>query len=264
MVKIYPFCSSSSGNTFCVSSDKTNILIDAGVSYKTILEGLQNAKLDPNDINYILVTHEHIDHIKGLPTFCKKNKDVNIITTTKTGNYIEDLLKEKNINANILKLNYNEIFKDSGIRLFPFETSHDAIMPCGYNIELEDKHISFATDLGIMSDDILYNLKSSDFSILEANYDKTMLDFGKYPYEVKRRIKSNLGHLSNDDSAVTITKLVNSGKKDFLLAHLSYNNNTIDIAKDTIYSTLLQNDIDPNSININIATKELSNEVYNL
>lgn len=264
MVKIHPFCSSSSGNTFCVTSNNTNLLIDAGVSYKTILEGLESAGLDPSDINYILITHEHIDHIKGLPTFCKKNKDVNIITTTKTGNYIEDLLKEKNINTNIIKLNYNEVFKDSNMRLLPFETSHDAIMPCGYNIELEDKHIAFATDLGFISDNILYNLKSSDFTILEANYDKTMLDFGKYPYEVKRRIKSNIGHLSNDDTATTINNLIKAGKKDFLLAHLSYNNNTIDIAKDTICSTLLQNDIDPNSVNINIATKDLSNEVYNI
>lgn len=264
MVKIHPFCSSSSGNTFCITSNETNILIDAGVSYKTILEGLESVELDPNNINYILITHEHIDHIKGLSTFLKKHNNTNVITTTKTGNYIEDLLKEKNISSNIIKLNYNEIFSDNNFRILPFETSHDAIMPCGYNIELEDKHISFATDLGFMTDNIIDNLASSDFTILEANYDKTMLDFGKYPYEVKRRIKSNIGHLSNDDSADTIKKLVSMGKNNFLLAHLSYNNNTIDIAKDTIISTLTQNDIDPYKVNINIATKDLSSEVYNL
>lgn len=264
MIKIYPFCSSSSGNTYCIRSNDQNILVDAGVSYKTIKEGLDNIGLNSCDINYIFVTHEHIDHIKGLPVFCKNNKDVKIIATTKTAIYLQDLMKEKNINACIKGLNYNEKFTDNGICVLPFEISHDAVMPCGYNIELEDKHIAFATDLGFMSDEILYDLEESDFAILEANYDKTMLDFGKYPYELKRRIKSNLGHLSNDDSAQTIKTLVKKGNNNFLLAHLSYNNNTVDIAKDTVSSTLLQADIDPNSININVATKNLSCEVYEI
>ncbi len=117
---------------------------------------------------------------------------------------------------------------------------------------------------GHMSNEVFDNLKFSDFVVLESNYDTAMLDFGKYPFNLKRRIKSATGHLSNDTSATTISRLANFGQANFLLAHLSENNNNEDIAFNTIATTLNANNIDATNININFASKELSSEEYNI
>ena len=137
-------------------------------------------------------------------------------------------------------------------------------MPCGYRINSETSSLTFATDLGYVSDEVFENLMASNYIVLESNYDNTLLDFGKYPYPTKRRIKGNLGHLSNNDTAFAITKLAKNGHKNFLLAHLSQNNNTPDIALNTIKDTLYNNQIDPNLLNIQISSKNLSNEVYTI
>lgn len=209
MINIHPLYSSSSGNMFHIETNKSNILIDAGVSYKAINEGLKSIDKDIHDIDAVLITHEHIDHIKGLPLLCRKN-DIPIYACGKTAELIEQELNEKNIKNNVFKLNYGQVYKVKDIDLSPFETSHDAVMPCGYRIKSNNKTLSFATDLGYVSDEVFENLSAADFVILESNYDTTLLDFGKYPYPTKRRIKGNLGHLSNDDSAFTISRLSKS------------------------------------------------------
>lgn len=263
MINIHPLYSSSSGNMFHVETNKTNILIDVGVSYKAINEGLKSINKDISDINAVLITHEHIDHIKGLPLLCRKN-NIPIYACGKTADLIEEELNEKNIENHIFKINYGQAYKIKDIEIEAFPTSHDAVMPCGYRICTNNDTLTFATDLGYVSDEVYENLSASNFAIIESNYDSTLLDFGKYPYPTKRRIKGNLGHLSNNDTAATITKLAKSGHKNFLLAHLSQNNNTPDIAINTIKDTLLKNDIDFNTLNIQIASKNLSNEVYTL
>ena len=269
MVSIYPLFSSSSGNCFCISTDNENILIDIGVTYKSLCSGLKIINKEPSNIDAVLITHEHSDHIKGLPVFYKNNPNVKIYSTIKTIEYIKELLLSKNIefdDNNFFSLEYGQVINlCDNFKFKSFETSHDAVMPCGYDFEIENRKVCFATDLGYISDEIFDMISGSNFSILESNYDKTMLEFGKYPFEVKRRIKGIQGHLSNDDTAnaiLDITKNQDSSSNNFLLAHLSYNNNTIDIARDTIYSTLSSSGIDPLSVNINFATKDMSNEVY--
>lgn len=263
MINIHPLYSSSSGNMFHVETNKGNILIDAGVSYKAINEGLKSIKKDISDINAVLITHEHIDHIKGLPLLCRKN-NIPIYACGKTAELIEEELNEKNIENHVFKIGYGQACKIKDIEIEAFTTSHDAVMPCGYRICSDNDSLTFATDLGYVSDEVYENLSASNFIVLEANYDNTLLDFGKYPYPTKRRIKGNLGHLSNDDTATTIARLAKKGHKNFLLAHLSQNNNTPDIAINTIKDTLTRNDIDFNSLNIQIASKNLSSEVYTI
>ena len=263
MFNIYPLYSSSSGNMFHIETNKANILIDVGVSYKAINEGLKSIGKDISDINAVFITHEHIDHIKGLPLLCRKN-DIPIYALGKTAKYLEDALNEKNIKNNIFELKYGQAYKIKDIEFSPFETSHDAIMPCGYRLKSGNSTLTFATDLGYVSDNVMENLKEADFAILEANYDNTLLDFGKYPYMLKRRIKSNIGHLSNDNTADAIAELAKFNKKDFLLAHLSENNNNKEIMLNTISDNLYKNDIDFNAMNINVASKNLSSEEYNI
>ena len=263
MFTVHPLYSSSSGNMFHIASSSTNILIDVGVSYKAVTEGLKSIGLSINDIDAIFITHEHSDHIKGLPLLCRKN-NIPIYACFSTANYIKEDLNSKNIESTIIALNYNIPIRIKDIEITPFETSHDAIMPCGYLIKDETSTITFATDLGYVSPTVYDSLSKSDYTILESNYDKAMLEFGKYPYTVKQRIKSIHGHLSNDDSGQAIAKLVNEGHSRFLMAHMSENNNNLEIAKQTIESILTQNGIDLNAVEINFATKSLSNEGYTI
>lgn len=264
MVNLVPLYSSSSGNVFYIETNKTNILIDAGVTYKAINDGLKQKGKSVDDISAIIITHEHIDHIKALPLFCRKHENIPIYACGKTADYIKDMLDERNIISNIRKVFYGQPFKIKDIDILPFETSHDALMPCGYRINVNGKIITYATDLGYISNEVYDNLQNSNYTILESNYDNTLLDFGKYPYNLKRRIKSSTGHLSNDDCANAICRLAKSGNNNFILAHMSENNNNLDIVKNTLESTLITNGIDPNSLNISYATKNLCDEEFYL
>lgn len=263
MLNIFPLYSSSSGNMFNISSDKTDILLDVGVSYKAVNEGLKSIDKNISDISAVLITHEHVDHIKGLSLLCRKN-DIPIYACGKTASFLDNMLKEKNIQADIIKIEYGQPFKIKDFEITAFETSHDAVCPCGYTLKDKDKKITYATDLGYVSNEVFEYLKDSNYTILEANYDQTMLDFGKYPYPLKHRIKSNLGHLSNEDCANTLVKLANMGTYEFLLAHLSQNNNNPYVLKETLAAKLEESGMDFSDFNINIASKELSSEVYSV
>lgn len=200
-----------------------------------------------------------------------KKNDIPIYTCSKTAKYIKDFMRQNWTSSdsklnNILDLEYNKPLTLENIEIVPFKTSHDACMPCGYTIsdKQSNKVLTFATDLGYVSEENLDYMKLADFLVLEANYDNSMLNYGSYPYPLKQRIKSEFGHLSNDISADTINSLVkNDNKTNFLLAHLSQNNNMIEIAKQTIDTVLQENnDISLDNLNINFATKNLSCEAY--
>lgn len=261
MFSVHPLYSSSSGNMFHIASSSTNILIDVGVSYKAINEGLKSIGLTIKDIDAILITHEHSDHIKGLPLLCRKN-DIPIYACGDTAKFIKEELDSKNIPSNIIPIHYDSPFKINDITIYPFETSHDAAMPCGYKISDDSSSITFATDLGYISNDVMNTLAESDYTILESNYDEAMLEYGKYPFLLKRRIKSVTGHLSNDACGQAVAELAKQGHNRFLFAHLSENNNNEELAKQTIESILSQNGIDPNQVELNFASKTLSSEEY--
>ena len=262
MLIVHPLYSSSSGNMFHIASSNANILIDVGVSYKAVNEGLKSIGLTIDDIDAVFITHEHTDHIKGLPLLCRKNTDKPIYAVGKTANYLIESLTKNNIQCNILPIKYDNPVKIKDIEIYPFETSHDAIMPCGYRITDTEKTVTIATDLGYISNNVYSNLANSDFTILEANYDDAMLEFGKYPYMLKRRIKGQHGHLSNENCGQTIARLANEGHSRFLLAHISENNNTHELALQTVESIASQNGVSLENIEINLASKALSNEGY--
>ena len=261
---MFKFCSlfsGSSGNCSFVQTNTTKILIDAGESAKKIGESLDEIHVNPSDIDAILITHEHSDHIKGLPLICRKN-DIPIYACGDTAKFLKEELDSKNIPANIITTHYDSPFKIKDITIYPFETSHDAAMPCGYKISDDTSSITFATDLGYISNDVMDKLVESDYTILESNYDEAMLEFGKYPFLLKRRIKSVTGHLSNDACGQAVAQLAKQGHNRFLFAHLSENNNNEELAKQTIESILCQNGIDPSQVELNFASKSLSSEEY--
>lgn len=264
-MKIYPLFSSSSGNLFCLEDNNTNILIDVGVSYKNIDLALKGINKSFDDINGILITHEHTDHCKGVNMIAKKHNNIPIYTCAKTKKMISLEFKEKNISDNIVEIQYDTKFNINNLTILPFKTSHDATQPCGFNISNEDKQLTFATDLGFVSDNIFNHLYNSDYIVLESNYDKVMLEYGSYPYNLKSRIKGNSGHLSNDDASDVIIDVLEKSitpTTSFLMSHLSSNNNTVQIAKDTIFSSL--NNYNFNNYSIEFASKDLSFEGYDV
>ncbi len=259
------FCSlysGSTGNSLFVQSKETKVLVDAGVSAKKIIEGLETIDVDIKDINAIMVTHEHIDHIRSIGTIAKK-WNIPIYATLGTWNGIEN---EKAVikveNKNYFKI--GEKFEIGDLKIIPFSTSHDAMDPCGFSIENEGKKISIVTDLGEMTKEVLANLKTSKFILLEANYEPEVLRCCSYPYGVKTRIAGNRGHLSNGDAGKTISKLVDYGLENVMLGHLSKESNFPELAYKSVLNEMMQNGIKENDIELKIANRTAPSKIVNI
>lgn len=265
MLNLYPLYSSSSGNMYLIETKNANILIDIGVTYKKVKEALNYFSKEPSNIDAIFITHEHSDHIKGINVFVKNNPSIPVYASFGTAEYLKNMLTRANIPTDsILTLPNNSDISIKDLTVSYFHTSHDAIDPVGYKISTQDKSITIATDLGIMTNDVFACLKDSSLPVIESNYDKNMLLAGNYPFETKRRINGPYGHLSNEDSGQVILKLAECGTRNFLLSHMSENNNIPALAKETICSTLSLAGFNVDEFNINIASKDFSDEVYKL
>ena len=220
------FASGSSGNCEYIGTETTNILVDMGISTKRIELSLDEIGVTPEAIDGIFITHEHSDHICGLKVFSKRyNKP--IYATEGTLKCIEVIDKEHKINTslfNVIKPNTDFIINDD-ITVRPFSISHDAYDPVCYTFVHDGMKIGMATDLGTYDDYIIRNLSGSDMLFIESNYEQAMLEVGKYPFTLKRRILSDIGHLANDKSARLVLELVSDRLKQVYLAHLSKENN---------------------------------------
>lgn len=262
MLKLYPLFSGSSGNMYLVKSPEANILVDIGVSYKTLVESLDKIGSQVSDIDALFITHEHSDHVKGLSTFINKTS-IPIYASCGTVKCLRDRLagKAKRLDT-LFNISNEETIKVKDIAITSFEISHDAVMPFGYTIKHDNSVITIATDLGYVSDNVYKYLLSSDLSIIESNYDNNLLMYGPYTYPLKRRIQSDVGHLSNLEAGDTIINLAKNGKRNFLLGHLSHNNNEPDIAKNTVCDMLKENGFNLNEFNICLTSRHFSDEVY--
>ena len=215
MIKFCSLYSGSSGNCLFVNSGATKILIDCGVSGKKLVEGLASVDSSIEDIDAILVTHEHSDHVQGLGTISKKY-DIPVFANFETWNAMPNQ-KAKLENKNIKFFENDKEFQIGNLQIFPFSTPHDAANPCGFSIVNGHKKMSIATDLGHMEQTIFENLKGSSFILLESNYDTEVLKMSPYPYSLKRRIAGPHGHLSNNDAGQTISALMYKDLKEVML-----------------------------------------------
>lgn len=259
---MFKFCnlySGSSGNCSFVESDNTKLLIDCGVSSKKIEEALNSINVNLSDINGILITHEHSDHVQALGTICKKY-NIPIYATSSTFTNIN-----KNIPDNIKNsFKNNEKFEIGDIKIFPFKIPHDAADPCGFNLFNNNKKLTIATDIGHIDNKIMHNLDESDFLFLEANYEPNMLRCSRYPYSLKMRILGPNGHLSNDEAGVTISELVKCGVHNIMLAHLSEHNNFPELAYQTVIDEIISKNIDTDKLKLLVADRYKPNDVINL
>lgn len=234
MLSFASLVSGSSGNSTFLSDGKTNILVDCGMSGKRLQESLAKIDVSAADIDALLITHEHIDHVKGAGVISRKF-DIPIYATVGTHN---SMSVGKVSDKNICIVEKDKPFEIGSIGVNAFAIPHDAQDPVGYSFFADGEKVSVATDIGYMSDEILREISGSSAVLLESNHDVQMLEFGSYPYELKKRILGRYGHLSNDAAGETAVKLVREGAKKILLGHLSDENNTPDIAFKTVENIL--------------------------
>lgn len=240
MIRFITLFSGSSGNSTLISGNDTNILIDAGVSCAKICSELSNVGISPDNIDAILITHEHTDHTSGARVLSKKF-NIPVYGTEKT---LDSMNLYDVYQSNIRCISQGQVFGIREFEIFPFAIPHDAKNPVGYSVLADNKKYSIATDIGHINEKLLKCLYKSDTVLLEANHDVDMLKGGKYSYPLKKRILGDLGHLSNENAAWTATQLAKWGTKKIILGHLSNENNTPDLAYNCSYNMLTKNDAD--------------------
>lgn len=223
-IRVCSLGSGSKGNSVLIDNGRNRILIDAGLSARVLSTRLADIDVKLNQIDGVLITHEHSDHINGLETVAKC-----------VPVYAHDYTMEAILRKFDISLKNQMNFSDGGFSIGSFDisafrTSHDAVYPVGYTISDGESTVTYATDLGYCSKEFLRAAKGSDLVVIESNHDVDMLMNGKYPAFLKRRIVSNKGHLSNLACAVAINELAAQGTRKFVLGHLSENNNLPELA----------------------------------
>lgn len=260
-VKFCSFASGSSGNCYMVRDDDTAILIDAGISGKRIFESLEMADTPLGMVEAVLVTHEHSDHVQSLPILCRKNSGLSVFANEATWAQIERPVPEEQRRTFVT----GKDFYIGEFIIRPFATSHDAAEPVGFSLYHGDTQISICTDSGYIGEEILEEIRTADLLLLEANHEKEMLLFGRYPYPLKQRILGDEGHLSNLSCGECLCRIVKETPKQrtVLLGHLSNENNTPAVALQAVVNTLEEESIFVGEdLRLRVALRNEMSEIY--
>jgi phosphoribosyl 1,2-cyclic phosphodiesterase len=231
-----PLFSGSSGNAIYLSDGTTSVLVDGGVSAKRIVHALEQLDVDPASISAILVTHEHKDHVYGIGPLARAFS-LPVYATRGTWCGMESTVGALNREQRYAVIP-NQPFKIGSLVLCAVPIPHDANEPVCYTFYNDGEKLALATDIGHIDPEMVQALSGAEFVFLEANHDLEMLENGPYPVYLKRRIAGAKGHLSNDAAAEIACTLAQSGTREFLLAHLSQENNTPDLALETVEKAL--------------------------
>ncbi|MCI9078181.1 MAG: MBL fold metallo-hydrolase [Lachnospiraceae bacterium] len=264
-MRVCSIASGSSGNCIYIGDKDTNILIDAGISRKRIAEGLSAIGVRPQELDGIFITHEHSDHIQGVSMMVKMF-DTPVYATGATLDFIRSKDKKGIISMNHLyEVHPDECIRLKNMDIMPFSMSHDAADPVCYTASASGYKAGVATDLGIYDDYIASHLAGSDILMLEANHDISMLESGKYPYNLKCRILGSKGHLSNEDSGRLLCKLLCKRLKYVFLAHLSKENNYPELAYQAVKCQIWE-DLGINELpfQMSVAKRDVPSALINL
>ena len=223
--------SGSKGNSTLLIGNHKKILIDVGFSYPKMIKLLEEYHVEPKDIDGVLITHTHKDHIGGLKTFSKRNM-IPIYTNSLMCEELKNYVDEERMIIN------DEDFDIDEFHIEVIHTSHDAPGSVGFVINDNNKSIVYVTDTGYINSTYLERLKNKNIYIFESNHDINMLMTGPYPYILKQRVVSDKGHLSNEQSGNYLKQLIGDNTKKIILAHLSEINNTPEIALKTVNDIL--------------------------
>lgn len=228
--------SGSTGNAIYVEANDQAFLVDAGLSGKQMTNLFEQIGRDIKNLSGILVTHEHSDHIKGLGVLARKHK-LPIYANEKTWQAMNGLIGE-------ISTDQKFVFQTGAVKTFgsldieSFGVSHDAAEPMFYVFHHEGKKLALITDTGYVSDKMKGTIRNADAFVFESNHDVSMLQMGHYPWSIKRRILSDVGHVSNEDAAIAMMDVIGDATKRIYLAHLSKDNNMKDLARMSVEQTL--------------------------
>ena len=262
MIKFCSLYSGSSGNSIYVGTDRTHLLVDAGVSGIRIAGALKEISVQPEHISGILITHEHSDHIKGAGIFSRKF-NVPIYAKQKTWEAMRKELGD--VSDENIKIIDHEYFTVGDIDVGNYSIPHDAADPVAYTFYIYNRKISVATDIGCVTETIHANVMGSDAVLIESNHDVEMLKNGSYPWSLKKRILSDHGHLSNDHAAELVSELALDGTKYIYLGHLSHENNYPELALKASCSALAECGMRPGrDVMVRVASRDHYSEVTEL
>ena len=241
-MRMVSIASGSSGNCIYIGSDETHILIDAGISNKRIEQGLNEIGLKGSELDGILITHEHSDHIKGLGVLARKH-GIPIYSTKETLEEIDQVKSLGDYPRELFHPICHDIdFSIGDLEVKPFRIDHDAANPVAYRVQNDHKSVAVATDMGHYSQYIVEHLQGLDAILLESNHDVKMLEAGPYPYYLKRRILGDYGHLSNENAGRLLSCILHDHLKHIFLGHLSRENNYEELAYETVRLEITQGD----------------------
>lgn len=228
--------SGSTGNAIYVETETHSFLVDAGLSGKQMENLFNQIERSPKQLNGILVTHEHSDHIKGVGILARKYK-LPIYANEKTWKAMEHLIGEIPLDQKFV-FPMETVQSFGGLDIESFGVSHDAVEPMFYIFHYGGKKLAIITDTGYVSDRMIGTIKNADYFIFESNHDVEMLRMGKYPWNIKRRILSDVGHVSNEDAALAMSECIGDRTKGIYLAHLSKDNNMKELARMSVSQIL--------------------------
>ena len=227
-LEVHVLASGSDGNCTVIRSEDRAVMVDAGLSCKRIQSLMDLNGIDPKEIEGLLVTHEHSDHISGAGAVSRK-LGIPVYCNTRTLNAYPAIGRVDHRPVTMMNT-----FSVAGIDVLALPTSHDAVEPCAYFFDAAGTKVLIATDTGRITYPIEHALEEADIAIVESNYDKRMLDIGPYPPSLKKLIDSEVGHMSNLACAQAVKRTMGERNRKIFLGHLSRHNNTPDIARDTI------------------------------
>lgn len=228
--------SGSTGNAAYIETDQHSFLVDAGMSGKQLEALMQSIGREAKNLSGILVTHEHSDHIKGVGIIARKHK-IPIFANEKTWKAMSPSIGEVPIDQKFI-FGMETVKSFGSLDIESFGVSHDAAEPMFYVFHHEGKKLVFITDTGYVSERMKGIIANANMYVFESNHDVGMLRMGRYPWNTKRRILSDVGHVSNEDAALAMSDCIGAQTKGIYLAHLSLDNNMKDLARMTVAQTL--------------------------
>ena len=240
-MKICVLSSGSKGNATYIETEQYKILVDAGRNAKYLADCLNQIGVNPSEINYVLISHDHKDHISALKVFVNKYKPT-LLLSQKIFEQLEDIKDYDNI------VIYEDEIRLDNLRIYCIKSSHDAVDSRNFIFEENGKSVVYVTDTGYINQKNFKYLNNRNVYLFESNHDIELLTHGPYPEWLKKRVLSSEGHLCNKDASIYLSKLIGDKTKKIILIHLSETNNLESIALETINNTFLEHDIKFNNI----------------
>lgn len=261
-MRFIPLFSGSSGNALLLEAGSVRVLIDAGLPAKSIEQALGQAGIPPETLSALLITHEHTDHIRGVGAMARRYR-LPVYANAATWEAMEDKLGKLPPSVlRVFETGRNFYLKE--LNILPFATPHDAAESVGYAFTYKGCRMCSVTDVGHVDHSLLDILAGSRLLFLESNHDEDMLKAGPYPYQLKRRILSERGHLSNNSAGKALCKLYARGVRNVILGHLSRENNYEELALATVKSALLMEDVPEAEMHIAVAHRDRPTGIFTI